>query len=111
MVYKPALYTTRTQACRHLHTQSRAEELTHNVCLKPEYGIQVSSVYHMHAGMQAPTHTHMTKPVAVELRCHATALIFSFSRLPFCFRDDSEVAVIYFRAGYIPDHYITDKVG
>ena len=52
--------------------------------LSPRSGIQVSSVY--------PTYTHIKghialsmcvwggggKPVAVELRCHATALIFSF---------------------------------
>ena len=58
------------QAPTYTHTQSRAENLTNNIRLWPKYGIQVSS-----ASMQAPTHTHMTKPVAVKLRCNATALI------------------------------------
>ena len=35
--------------------------------------------------------------------CHELSDIFFF-------RDDKEVAVIYFRAGYIPNQYPTDKV-
>ena len=36
--------------------------------------------YVTHTCMHTHTHTHMhvAKPVTVELRCHATALIFSF---------------------------------
>ena len=52
--------------------------------LSPRLGIQVSSVYPIY------THplrcvcvcvcacVHVAKPVSVELRCHATALVFSF---------------------------------
>ena len=70
----------------HSHTRSWAEDLTLNVVLSPRSGIQVSSVYptYAHIKGQSPLCVcacmcvSVAKPVAVELHCHETALIFSF---------------------------------
>ena len=65
LVYKSALYTVHT----HTYMPSRAEDLTFNVRTYTLGRVCKSALYTIY------TLTHTTEPVAVELSCHATALI------------------------------------
>ena len=71
----------------HFHTHTHTYDLRQRTrplmsVLSPMSGIQVSFVYHPHIHIkdQIPLCVCLTKPVAVELRCHATALISSPER-------------------------------